>query len=194
MINDTGIMKSKGVIILATARSGSHMTCDMLFNDSKIPDKVLLGELVELPNTNKKFVYCSIVQAQAKIRLALNHNCLNDFWVVNLRRRNKIEQYISWCVFRAQTQSGILQHSPNWEDYKSFLPWKSTQSDIEMFLMEQYLDFAFKPNQILYYEDLIKNSVNTEFKKNQYPVRPDEIVTDYQLVQNILQKFSYYDR
>lgn len=181
---------SKGTIVIGTARSGSHMTCDMLYNNSTIENKLNLGEITNLPTMPGKFVYCSIVQHWFKTALAITTEWTKEYNVVNLRRRDKVAQYLSWCVFRA----GANKHSPNWDDCKKLLPWDSTRDDIEMFLMEQYLDFAFKPDQILYYEDLIKEPVNTKFKKNQYPVAPEDIVTDYKLVKSMLENFSYDNR
>lgn len=182
----------KGTIVIGTARSGSHMLCDLLYNNSQLSNKLMLGELTELPDVADKFAYCSIVQNWAKSNLAVDTSWVKDYHVVNLRRRDKVAQYISWCVFRAQTQASISKHSPEWEDYKDLLPWESTKDDIDMFLMEQYVDFAIKPHEVVYYEDIVKRPVlNTRFKKNQYPVPPEAIVTDYALVKSILEKFSY---
>ena len=182
----------KGTIVIGTARSGSHMTCDLLYNNSQLANKHMLGEVTELPGIDDKFVYCSIVQNWAKARLAVDTSWVNEYHVINLRRRDKVAQYLSWCIFRAQTQATVSKHSPDWNDYKDLLPWESTADDIEMFLMEQYLDFAIKPHEVIYYEDIIQRSVlNTRFKKNQYPVAPEHIVTDYTLVKTMLEKFSY---
>jgi len=188
------VQRIKGMIVIGTARSGSHMTCDMLYNESQLPEKVILGEVTELPDIADKFVYCSIVQNWAKIALAVDLSWTSDYYVVNLRRRDKVAQYLSWCVFRAQAQASISKHSPDWNDYKDLLPWESTKDDIEQFLMEQYLDFAITPNEIVYYEDMIKSRKATKFKQNQYPIPPQEIVTNYTLVKNMLEKFSYDNR
>lgn len=182
----------KGTIVIGTARSGSHMTCDMLFNNSQVPDKHMLGEVTSLPNVPGKFVYCSIVQNWAKVQLATEVSWCNEYHVVNLRRRDKVAQYLSWCIFRLQPS--MDDHAPVWDRYKNLLPWDSTRADIDMFLMEQYMDFAFVPDEVIYYEDIIETYVNTKFKKNQYPVAPDEIVTDYQLVKRMLENFSYDNR
>ena len=188
------MQRIKGTIVIGTARSGSHMTCDMLYNESQFANKIMLGEVTELPDVPGKHVYCSIVQNWAKVKLAVDTSWQQDYVIVNLRRRDKVAQYLSWCVFRAQTQASISKHSPQWNDYKDLLPWASTADDIEQFLVEQYMDFAFTANQIVYYEDMAQSHKPTKFKKNQYPVQPQEIVTDLALVKNMLEKFSYDNR
>lgn len=184
----------KGVIVLGTARSGSHMACDMLYNESTVPNKIMLGEVTELPCVSNKIAYCSIVQNWAKIKLAVDTSWANEYRVIHLRRRDKVAQYLSWCVFRAQTLASISKHSPDWNDYIHLLPWESTSDDIEMFLMEQYLDFAFVATDVVYYEDLVVSGRYTRFKKNKYPVAPAEIVTNYTLVKHMLEKYSYDGR
>jgi len=184
----------KGTIVIGTARSGSHMTCDMLYNASAIPNRINLGEVTKLPKESGHYTYCSIVQHQVKNLLAVNTAWTRNFEIINLRRRNKVAQYISWCVFRAQTQASISKHSPNWDDYKDLLPWNSNSEDIEMFIVEQNLDFAIPANRIVYYEDMVATGLRTQYKKNKYPIPPQEIVTDYALVKNMLEKYSYDHR
>lgn len=184
----------KGTIVIGSARSGSHMACDILYNRALIPNKINLGEVTELPTNNNRYIFCSIVQTQIKNLLAVDTSWTKDYYIINLRRRNKVAQYISWCVFRAQTKSSITKHSPEWDDYKEFLPWESTRDDIERFIIEQHLDFAFNPDEILYYENLVEAGLKTKYKKNQYPIPPDQIVTDYILVKSMLEKYSYDNR
>ena len=181
----------KGLIVIGTARSGSHMTCDMLYNQSLIPNKINLGEITTLPDVEGRYAYCSIVQHQVKNLLAVDTAWVDSYEIVNLRRRDKVAQYISWCVFRAQTQASISKHSPNWDDYKDLLPWESTREDIEMFIVEQNLDFAIPANRVVYYEDMIVSGFRTHYRKNRYPIPPDQIVTDYALVKTMLEKYSY---
>lgn len=184
----------KGVIVVGTARSGSHMTCDMLYNTAVEPHKVNLGEVTKLPYIPGKFVYCSLVQHTVKNLLAVDTQWTDEYHIVNLRRRDKVAQYVSWCVFRAQTQASISKHSPDWGDYKDLLPWESTAEDIEMFINEQNLDFAIPADEVVYYEDMIVSGNKTQYKKNQYPIPPEQIVTDYALVKSMLEKYSYYGR
>ena len=171
----------KGCIILGASRSGSHMFCDGLYNQSSEPNKVNLGEIYnnQVPLINSldiiekikqshkdQFIFCSLVSYWGKNALAMNKTLLDDFMIINLRRRDKVAQYISWCVFRAQLQSNIIKHSPNWEDYKNLLPWPSTEKDLEMFLTENHLDFAFSNHAVVYYEDVVLLKLPTKFKKN----------------------------
>ena len=198
----------KGVIVLGASRSGSHMLCDILYNQSADNNKINVGEIfnnkpadivagLDIINDIKaknQFIFCSFVSYWGKNLLALNQHYLDDFMIINLRRKDKVAQYISWCVFRAQLQTTIEKHSPDWNDYKHLLPWKSSQDDLEMFLTEQHLDFAFKADTVVYYEDIIKFNFPTQFRKNSYPIPYEEIVTDYELVKEILEKYNYDGR
>ena len=210
----------KGIIILGSPRSGSHMTCDMLFNDSTVENKINIGEICNIPqytnicdnllnyqilpvlfdklsnNTGNKFIFCSLVQYWAKNLLAVDLSILDNYQIFNIRRRNKIDQYISWCVLRAQLTASITKHTTKFEDYQYLLPWESTLKDLEQFIAEQNLDFAFMSvfSRILYYEDLVNSNLKTSLKKNVYPIPHEEIVTDYKLVKNILGKYNYHGR
>ena len=175
---------------MGSARSGSHMTCDMLFN-SAVGKRRYLGEVTEIP-AHDTFIFCSIVQFWAKNLLARDITALKNYQLINIRRRDKVAQYISWCIFRAQIKTPT--HSPNWNNYSAMLPWESTKDDIELFLVEQHIDFAFKYDAVLYYEDMAASNLITNFKKNVYPVPHEKIVTDYDLVKSILGKYNYDGR
>ena len=186
------IGNKKGVIVIGTPRSGSHMLTDILFNTAALPNAKLLGEIrsdgnfsvddfknIESQNQGS-IIFCSVVQLWIKRVLAMDRNYLKDYVLVNLRRRDKVAQYISWCVFQAQTTSSIVKHSPNWDDYKDCLPIETTQEHLNNFIDEQNLDFAFTdPDYIFYYEDIVNLNLHTNFKKNNYPVSHEQIVTDY---------------
>ena len=58
------------------------------------------------------------MQTWLRTKLAVNLEWTKDYYIINLRRRDKVSQYISWCVLRAQGKSNMVKHSPNWEDYK----------------------------------------------------------------------------
>lgn len=197
MIDET----KKGIIIIGSARSGSHMACNMIYETIK-KVKVNLGEVIITNDTNEfnyidelsdsRFICCSIVQHYTKKLLAVDLSRFKSYQMINLRRRDKIAQYISWCVFRSQT--GTIKHSPDWNMCVQRLPWDSTREDIERFIEEQYMDFAFKFDNVLYYEDLMNSGLYTETKKNHYPVPFDQIVTNFNLVKSMLSRFNYNDR
>jgi hypothetical protein len=203
--------RKKGVIIIGTPRSGSHMVCDMLYNQSTVSNKAILGELyvdfnisslraaditINLTRLDStKFIFCSIVQNWAKNFLAMNKEYLKDFVVINLRRRDKVAQYISWCVHKELNKRGDYSHSPDWNKCKEFLPIAPTLTDLCLFIAEQNLDFAFtNPAAVLYYEDMIKTGLYTRYSKNICPFQPEEIITDYSFVKDILEKYSYNGR
>jgi len=172
----------------------------MLYNISTINNKVKIGEIYTDRETSTdildplkvleskyqgQFIFCSLTQFVSKNLLAMDSSYLKDYNLVNVRRRDKVGQYISWCVFRASAK-----HSPKFADYKDLLPWSSTREDIEMFILEQNIDYAFSA-PVLYYEDLALSGIATHFQKNYYPLPPAEIVTDYKLVCDILSRYKY---
>jgi len=190
----------RGIIVIGSARSGTYMTSNMLYNISTINNKVAVGEIYtdRYLSTNildplkvleskyqGRFIFCSLTQFVNKNLLAMDSSYLKDYNLVNLRRRDKVAQYISWCVFRV---SG--RHLSKFADYKDLLPWPSTREDIEMFILEQNIDYAFSA-PVLYYEDLVLSGMPTRFKKNHYPLPFEEIVTDYKLVCDTLSRYTY---
>lgn len=199
-----------GIICIGASRSGTHMITDAIFHEVVYTNKCLLGEIYspQWPYTpesaevllgsikeqySDKFIICSITQYSAKIALAKIPHLFDDYFILGIRRKDKVSQYISWCIFRAQEQANLARHSPMWEDYKHVLPWQVTYSDLEIFLADQYLDYVFSPDAIVYYEDVIKQNVYTRFKKMEYPVPPNQLVSDLDLVNRILGKFEYTD-
>ena len=198
----------RGIIVIGSARSGSHMTSNMLYNISTINNKVGVGEIYtdRYLSTNildplkvleskyqGQFIFCSLTHFANKNLLAMDSSYLKDYNLVNLRRRDKVAQYISWCVFRVSNRSyanGHGPHSPKFADYKDLLPWPSTREDIEMFILEQNIDYAFSA-PVLYYEDLVLSGMPTRFKKTHYPLPFEEIVTDYKLVCDTLLRYTY---
>jgi len=201
------IGNKKGVIVIGTPRSGSHMLTDMLFQQSKDPNAYWLGEItanadfsidyfkkIELEHQGK-IIFCSIVQHWIKRILAMDPSCLKDYVLINLRRRDKVAQYISWCVFQAQTSASMVKHSPDWDDYKQYLPIETTRERLNNFIDEQNLDFAFtNPDYVVYYEDVVQLDLPSNFKKNHYPIPKEQIVGDFDTVKSLLEKYSYDNR
>jgi len=189
------LSKYKGLLVIGTARSGSHMACDMMYNSSTITNKINLYEVTQLPNPDNTFPFFSIVGSHHRSLLSLDLSWARDFYIVNIRRRDKIAQYLSQCVLKAQIDTGIPRHTPLWDEYRHYIPRRADIDDINYFIMDQWLDLAFNPNQILYYEDIVNSGIHTVFTKNQYQtVQPTDIVQDYELVKRMLSGFSYNNR
>lgn len=206
--NTTG---KRGVLVIGTPRCGSHALCHGLYNSSTEKNSKFLGEILKETDTpdhtkileywdrvenenQNNFVYASIVQLFSKTWMsAFYSDRFDDYIIINLRRRNKVKQYMSWCVFRAQMKSSIIRHSPTYEEYRDFLLWKTTLEDIEMFMTEQLMDYALKSDFVVYYEDIDFSSLGTEFKKNHNLLNENLIMSDPELVNRILLDFKYRD-
>jgi hypothetical protein len=199
----------KGVLVYGSPRSGSHLACDMLCGYSTATNKFLKGELTSnnLSHENirnlltdlseqyhDKFIFASLVQLRVKNFLSQQPELLKHYQLIHLRRRDKVNQYISWCMFRSQDKLGVWNHSPVWKDILPYLPYEVTSDDLEQFILEQNIDYAFpKPDIIVYYEDLIQMKSETKFKKNIYELPPEKLVSNYQLVKDTLEDFKYHD-
>ena len=203
MYNNLIDYSKRGVIVIGSPRSGSHVACDMLYHQATCNNTLNLGEIYCKPGqdinyinraSTNLFIFCSIVRLNAKSILAADLSVLDDYQLINIRRRNKVSQYISTCVMRSQINSNVLNHTPNWSDCKDHLPWKSTKDDLMEFIINQNSDFAFKFDHILYYEDLVDSGLYTDIRKNEYPITHEKIVTDYNLVKEMLEGYNYGNR
>jgi hypothetical protein len=197
----------KGVIVVGTPRCGSHMLISTLFRLFGRRNDELVGEInytdytIEEFHRNNNFVFASLVDHTLKSLLARNRLILADYQLINLRRRDKVKQYLSYCILRKQMAFDEFhenyhfdKHSVNKKIFINYTPWASTVGDIHDFLAQQYIDYAFPSASVLYYEDILKLDLGSDYKKNSYLLPPEKLVTDYELVKEILGPFSYDGR
>lgn len=204
IIDEKLIQNKKGIIVIGSARSGSHFLTDALFRQCTKLDKILLGEIYKswdrrhiLKNLNEikantNFVFASIVQFVPKNLLIQHRHEFADYYIVNLRRRDKIAQYASWCLARSTWKESI-SHSPIWELVKKELPFTSTDDDIDQFIIEQNFDYIWPADCTIYYEDLLSLNLSSKFKKNELLGTYVDIFSNYGVVKERLDKFKYYN-
>jgi hypothetical protein len=200
------IKNKKGVVILASPRSGSIWLCGVLFNLIN-NSKVLYEQLVEFRDLDKDLVIdnftkifntdkipiISITNFEAINFLRPHKNLFRDLFFIDLRRRDKIAQYASFCVMRIQWQCDN-SHVPNWEYILPRLPFQTTEIDINYFITLQNLSYCWPGDITLYYEDLKSISKDSgKPKKYEYPVNYEQIFSDYSLVKKRLGSFIYCD-
>jgi len=180
-------------------RSGTHHLTDNIFKELKNNNKINLGEIYQnfdtaniLENLNEikkctSFFVCSLVQYVPKHLLLQNLEQLSEFYLINLRRRNKIEHYRSWCMARL-TWKYSNSHSVMWDKIINDLPFQVTNDDIDNFIVEQSADYLIPCDLTVYYEDL---NVHSGFIKNSYDLPNEKIFSNYNLVVERLQDFKY---
>lgn len=196
-------LNKKGLIVVGTPRSGSHATTDFLFKSFNHRDryprfdgeiqttnpKIWLSKKDELRPTNLLYTFDSLVTHKIKVRFMANLDILKNYQLVNLRRRDKVSQFVSLCLHDAVE----FKHSPKFEEYCHFLPIKVSPTTLRNFIDSQDFDKKFKWDNVLYYEDIMPdyNKLNNRsFSKNNYPPF-EQIIENFNEVKQILEEYSY---
>lgn len=193
------IKQKKGILIIGTPRCGSHHVSAGIFRVLPFNNKEYIGEIYsefnsenieknikELQN-REKFIVGSLVQWTPKNLLTQHLTEFNDFYLINLRRLDKVAQYRSWCMARL-TWKYTNSHSIDWSKIENDLPYAVTNDDLDQFIIEQNADYLWSYDQILYYEQLNLNSI---FQKTEYVFSNEKIFSDYSLVLKRLKNFKY---
>jgi hypothetical protein len=203
MITKSDLIGKKGILIISTPRSGSHMLASMVYNILEIENKVNLGEIychdvdkldilqhlknIELSHAGE-FIIASIVQYYAINLLIPNQKYFKDYYLIDLRRRDKIAQYASWCIFQ---KTGNF--SPNPESYKHLLPLPVDIEHVERFIASQNFCYAIPAHKILYYEEVVNLNLPSSFTKNHYPIDIKDIFSDYEVIYKLLGNYQYHE-
>jgi len=203
MITKSDLIGKKGILIISTPRSGSHMLASMVYNMLEIENKVNLGEIychdvdkldilqhlknIESLHTNK-FIIASIVRSYVINLLIPNQKYFKDYYLIDLRRRDKIAQYASWCI--AQKTGDFL---PKLESYKNLFPLPVDIEHIEHFIAAQNFCYAIPAHKILYYEEVVNLNLPSSFKKNQYHFDIKNVFSDYEVIYKLLGNYQYHE-
>lgn len=192
---------NKNVLILGAPRSGTHALAS-LFVQQKLGDEYL-GEICMLKKNSEPWLdinpmlsintrkIAHIVQSYSKLFLIsqileIKKTC----FIVEIRRRNKLDQFASWIYFRHIGAIYDFSHAD--QDY---LPPKSiniTLDDIEQFLIDQTIDRSFCADVIVYYEEI--DFSNSRIKKNQYKYPIRQVINNFDLAEKYLSLWQYYDK
>lgn len=200
MIIDPAALKNKkGIIVIGMPRSGTHHLSGSIYSELKNVNKIYLGEIYQNFDTSNilenldalktcpDFFVCSFVQYVPKHLLLQHLEQLSEFYLINLRRRNKIEHYRSWCMARL-TWKYSRSHFVTWDKIVDDLPFQVTNDDIDNFIVEQSADYLIPCDLTVYYEDL---KVQSRFIKNTYNLPNEQIFSNYSLVIERLKDFKY---
>jgi hypothetical protein len=193
--------KNKNILILGAPRSGTHALASVIYKQD--PSLRYIGECgmiqtkespwddFDLFTSNDHRRLGHIVQSYTKLfALHKTQNIKNNSLVVELRRRNKVQQFASWMYFKHLGEIYNFQH--NGQDYLAPGSLTVTLNDIERFLVDQLVDRFFNPDYILYYEDL--NLANSKIKKNHYVYPIEQVFSNLEFVEHWLKDWEYNDQ
>jgi hypothetical protein len=199
-IVNAAINQNKNILIMGSARSGTHALGTMLANDNYFKYN---GEICRMDITRDLFaeldLLCDhsttsvsqIVQYIPKIKISKDIDKIkNHVIIVNLRRKNKIKQFASWIYFSRYHDISKGWHSQVIdEEYSAKNQFTITNDDIELFLAEQMIDDFFKPDYSLFYEDLTFKTATT--KENIYKFDITKIFSNLDFVKEKLENWKY---
>lgn len=194
--------KSFNTLIIGAPRSGTHALASSIYKkDLSLQYRAEIARFEKSdtpwkdlddfckPALTRKLAH--IVQPFSKIFLAPRATELKKYnLLVELRRRNKIDQFASWAYFKHIGSIYRFDHSG--QDYCAPGALTVTLGDIEQFLIAQMLDSFFSPDITLYYEDI--DFSDSRIKKNvySYPIR--NIISNLDLVEHYLGNWTYYEQ
>lgn len=200
-IIDTALESNRHILILGSARSGTHALGETLANRSlkfrnlrevcgvdhrKRPwDDILKFYTHTQPLIGHIVGFTSKIKLTSAVALIKEH-CV----VVNIKRNNKVEQFASWMYFHKTQAPFELWHNhiPN----NMLLEQSSieaTEQDIEQFIIEQIVDDFFLPEFVVDYEHT--DLSNQRYNKNQYAFEIERIFSNLDFVKQQLGDWHY---
>jgi len=200
-IDYSKLSNKKGIIVFGSSRSGTHHLGYGLYEKCDIKNKRYVGEIyhldVDTANIMKdfrdlqkiqSFTFSQITHYISKNMLVQHINEIkNDYYLINIRRKNKIEQYRSWCMARL-TWKYKASHSIDWSLIEKDLPLTITNKDIDDFIIQQNADYIWPADEIVFYEDI---KLDSRYKKNIYKENFNELFVNPELIFERLSNFNY---
>lgn len=194
------MQQNKNILILASARSGSHALASSL--RCLYPDIQYLKEICRAETNSHPWLEIAsmfavnpmklahITQARSKIFLVQTASDIKRSCVtVELRRRDKVRQFGSWVYFRHLGAQYNFDHKgANYVDPGSITV---DMQDIEQFLVEQIIDMCFDADFVVYYEDL--DLTTSLVQPNQYAYPIEQCIKNLDLVQTYLRNWQYLE-
>lgn len=192
--------QNKNILIIGTPRSGTHALGSLFsklscYNLGEICVANGIDPLVDIQRMyqHSNLTVAHIVQLSAKIALSPDLKTLKQHTViVNLKRRNKVNQFASWMYFHST--GGINGKWHNHTEADTSLKADSitvAPEDIDLFVIEQITDDFFCADYTMYYEDL--NFEQSEFKKNRYSFDITQVFSNLDYVKQRLENWAYYN-
>ena len=199
IVNDA-VTQNKNILIMGSARSGTHALGTMLAKNNHF---IYHGEICKIDNLNNLYAdldllynhdnisVSQIVQYIPKVKISKYVTKIKDnAIIVNLCRRNKVKQFASWIYFSRYHNNDNGWHSQVIsKEYSAENQFNITDEDIELFLAEQMVDSFFKPDYVLFYEDLNFQTATT--RENIYDFDITKIFNNLEFVKEKLENWTY---
>jgi hypothetical protein len=191
---------AKNILIIGAPRSGTHALASIIQQQDtnlKYLGEIAMHQSSDHPwldfelfynNTPRKLAHA--VQYYGKIfALPLVDKIKESTTVVEIRRRDKVEQFASWIFFKHIGNIYNFQHDG--QDYIAPKSLTVTLEDIETFVIDQIIDKSFIPDYTVYYEDL--DLRRSQIKKNHYVYPIEQVFSNLDLVEKYLKNWKYND-
>lgn len=194
--------ENKNILIIGSPRSGTHALGAELCvqgNGKNLMEICMVGycanpwDDIDKLSCSPKLTTAQVVQMTPKLTLAENVNRIKQHnIIVNIRRRNKVDQFASWIYFRLNDPTALHGWHNHTADKMRSSPAsiQASDYDITQFKLEQMLDDYFRPDFNLCYEDLTF-SAQTAFTKNQFPFPLPEMFSNLDYVKEQLSAWQY---
>jgi hypothetical protein len=201
-IIDSALQQNKNILIVSSPRSGTHplgAEIAAISGAKNMQEICMVGycnnpwdDIEKMANT-KRLTVGQLVQLTPKIVLAENIDKIKKHNViVNIKRRDKLNQFASWMYFRVLDPTGLYGWHNHTNDKIKIQPGQLTAQiqDITQFKLEQIVDDYFLPDFKLCYEELtFENQKN--FKRNQFPFPLPQIFSNLNYVEEQLNSWHY---
>lgn len=202
IINDA-TQQNKNILILSSPRTGTHVLGAEL---AAISTGICIGEICRTGYCNnfwgefndfanrRNLTIAQIVQLTPKLILAENVSLIKEKTiVVNIQRKNKVDQFASWLYFRVMDPTGLHGWHNHVEKNTRVTPNSitATELDINQFKIEQLVDNFFFPDYSLCYEDLTFDNQSV-LKRNRFAFPLKEMFSNLDFVENSLVKWQYF--
>lgn len=201
IINDAKKL-NKNILILASPRSGTHALGAELAARSggvSIGEFCMVGYSTDFWKEYNSFAsrprlsIAHIVQLTPKVTLAENVAHIKEkTLIVNIKRKNKIDQFASWMYFRVKDPTALH----GWHNHRSEntrvqrASVNVTHDDITLFKLDQMVDEFFFPDYRLCYEDLMFDTQKT-WTTNSFSFPLREIFSNLDFVTEALGNWEY---
>ena len=194
--------QQKNILIMGSPRSGTHALgaeISTLSGCNNLGEICMTGycndpwnDIDKLVDTNKLTV-AHVVQLTPKIILAEDVvRIKKSNIIVNIKRRDKVNQFASWMYFRVLDPTGLHGWHNHTANKTKLTPGQieAQETDIAQFKLEQLIDDYFLPDFKLCYEDLALNK-QTKWRRNEFAFPLPEMFSNIEYVKKHLESWQY---
>ena len=198
-------LDKKGTLVLSYYRSGTHYLQDTIVASlplSKRYDEICNNGTTQLQRTDTCYMVAIMNSVEPKFDLIAHPELLQDWHVVKLTRKDKVQHFISYWFWEQNTMQQrfddtgkFKHHGTDSQAYKSFInePQHYSISAVKNWLQEQLILEFLPYDYSIDYNDLhtIGNSP-IKWQPNQYGnLTLCDLFTNGKEIQDLLENFKY---